>query len=100
MASTTAAAFDVFMDARGMITFYLFIMEEAAQTLGMAAYLAHKDEDPIGAQAYAQYNLDNIITPAKAFCGTIGIAAYPMNDAFAAYFDAADRTMQFYLAGA
>lgn len=100
MASGAAAAFDVFMDARGMVTFYMFIMEEASQCLGMAAYLAHKDEDPLGAQAYAQYNRDNIITQAKAFCGTIGITAYPMNEAFGAYFDAQDRAMQFYLDGA
>lgn len=96
MASTAAAAFDVFMDARGMVTFYMFIMEEASQTIGIAAYLAHKAGNAAAVASLKATALDEIITPAKEFTATVGLVAFPMNQAFAAYFSAAEKVMEFY----
>lgn len=96
MASGAAAAFDVFMNARGMIVFYMFIMEEAAQTGGMAAYLAYKDGNGGEAAAHANWVMANIITPGRAFAQTVGVAGYPMNDAFISYFNASERAMTYY----
>jgi hypothetical protein len=90
------AAFDIFNDIRGMIIFYLFIMEEAAQTIGMASYLAYKDGFAAESQEHASWGLNEVIGPARAFCSGIGIAAYPMNDAFNVFFDASERALTFY----
>lgn len=96
MASITAAAFDAFLNARGMIIFYMFILEEAAQTGGMAAYLAYKDGNGAEAAAHAQWVKDNVITDGRAFAQSVGIAGAPMNDAFITFFNASERAMTYY----
>jgi hypothetical protein len=91
-----AAAFDVFNDIRGMVIFYLFILEEAAQTAGMACYMCYKDNRTTQAAEHAQWIKDNITTNGRTFAQTIGLVAYPMNDAFITYFDAADKANDYY----
>lgn len=90
------AAFEIFNDVRGMVIFYMFILEEAAQTAGMAAYLAYRDGHGDEAAETANWNLTNIITPGRQFCDTLGLVGYPMNDAFKAYFDASEKSMIYY----
>lgn len=97
MPSTAAAAFDVFQDARGMVIFYMFILEEAAQTLSLGAYMANRDNDKTTCQQLAQFNKDNVLAYGKDFASTIGIIGYPMNEAFSAFFDATDKVMDYYL---
>ena len=96
MASIGAAAFDAFMNARGMVVFYMFILEEAAQTAGMAAYLAYKDGNGSEAAAHAQWVKDNVITDGRAFAQTVGLVGAPMNDAFITFFNASERAMNYY----
>lgn len=96
MGLPTSEAFGIFNDVRGMVIFYMFIMEEAAQTAGMAAYLAYKDKFQSEAAAHANWNLSNVINPGKSFCGGVGVVGYPMNEAFSTFFDASARAMNYY----
>lgn len=91
-----AAAFEIFNDIRGMVIFYMFIMEEAAQTAGMAAYCAYRDKRQSQAAAAADWTVQNVITPGRAFSLSVGLVGYPMNEAFATFFDASERAMNYY----
>lgn len=90
-------AFDVFQDIRGMIIFYLFIMEESIQSAGMAAYMLRKQGNITESKIVAVWCDTNLITDAMAFNQSIGVAAWPMNEAFRCFFDAARKNMQAYL---
>lgn len=96
MAIPLREAFDIFNDVRGMITFYLFIMEEAVQTGAMAAYLARKEGNIELSKTYASWVDENLITTAINFNTTVGIVAYPMNEAFKSFYDAARQSIQYY----
>lgn len=90
-------ALDIIEDVRGSIAMYMFIIEEAVQTAGMAAYLYNKAEQKQKAKETAQWILDNLIYPAQDFTETYGYLAYPLNMAYDAFFKAAEQTMQMYL---
>ena len=91
-------AFDVFMNVRETIAFYMFIVEEAIQTAGMAAYMLKKADKIAEAKQQAQWTIDNLINPLLEFCDSPAAAmAYPMNLAYKAFAEAAKKTMEAYL---
>jgi len=90
-------ALDLIEDVRGSIAMYMFIIEEAVQTAGMAAYMYHKAGLNQKAKEQAQWVLDNLIYPALDFVETYGYLAYPLNMAYDAFFKAAEQTMNAYL---
>jgi len=90
-------ALDVIQDVRGSIAMYLFIIEEAIQTLGMAVYLLYKDNRFQEARETAQYMLDNVINPAIDFNNTYGSVAYPLNLAYDTFYKNSKKNMETYL---
>ena len=91
-------ALDIIQDVRGTLAMYLFIIEESIQTLGMAIYQAKKSNRTDLVRELAQYTLDNVITPAIAFCNTYGMATYPLNQAYWIFYDSSKKLMETYLA--
>lgn len=90
-------AMDTVSDVRSYVAMFMFINEEAAQTLGMACYMLQKTEQWSKLIETAQYALDNLINPAIDFCATYGYVAIPLNMAYTSFFDAAKRSMQTYI---
>lgn len=96
MAIPAKAAFDVFMDIRGTVVFYLFILEESIQTAMMGCYLARKEGEISRSQILAIELKQGLIADAKAFNQSIGTVAYPMNEAFGAFFEQSEKMCTFY----
>jgi len=89
--------FDVFMNVRETIAFYMFIIEESIQAMGMACYLLKKyglDQD---AKEYASWTKSNLIEGLKQFADGVGQVAYPMNLAYKAFAEATEKVMDAYL---
>jgi len=90
-------ALDVVQDVRGSIAMYLFILEEAIQTVGMSVYLMHKANMDEEVRSQAKWILDEIINPAIEFNNTYGMLAYPLNQAYSTFYESAKRNMETYL---
>jgi len=90
-------ALDVIQDVRGTLGMYLFIIEEAIQTVGMACYLNWKEGNYSKVLEIANYVLDEIINPAIDFNNTYGWAAVPLNLAYGVFYKAAKTTMENYI---
>ena len=90
-------AFDVFVNVRETIAFYMFIIEESIQAMGMACYLLKKyglDQD---AKEYAEWTKNNLIQGLKDFANGAGVIAYPMNQAYLMFAESAEKVMDAYL---
>ena len=85
-------------DVRGTLGMYLFIIEEAIQTVGMACWTLYKDNRFAEVQELAQWIIDDIIDPAIEFNNTYGMATYPLNQAYAVFYTSARKNMETYLA--
>ena len=90
-------ALDIIEDVRGSIAMYLFIIEEAIQTAGMACYLLYRMKKYDECKNTAQWVIDNLIDPALEFVNTYGYAAYPLNMAYETFYKSARKTMETYL---
>jgi hypothetical protein len=90
-------ALDMVSDVRSFVAMFMFINEEAVQTVGMACYMLQKTEQWAGVIETAQYALDNLINPAIDFCAMYGYVAVPLNMAYDAFFKAAQKSMQTYI---
>jgi len=90
-------AVDVIEDVRGSIAMFMFIIEEAIQSVGMACYLLRKANRVEECRNVAQWAIDNLINPALEFCKTYGYAAYPLNMAYESFYNAAKKTFETYL---
>ena len=91
-------AFEVFMNIRETIAFYMFIVEESIQAVGMACYLSAKYQDYSRAKELATWAINELIDPLKEFAESpAGILAYPMNEAYKAFAEASKKTMETYL---
>jgi len=90
-------AFDVFVNVRETIAFYMFIIEESIQAMGMACYLLKKfglDQD---AKEYASWTKSNLIQGLKEFAQGVGVIAYPMNEAYKLFAESTEKVMDAYL---
>jgi len=90
-------ALDIIEDVRGSIAMYMFIIEEAIQSVGMAAYLSYRANQIDKAKEIAQWSLDELILPAQDFADTWGYPAYPLNESYKMFYLAAEKTMRTYL---
>jgi len=90
-------ALDVIEDVRGSIAMFLFIIEEAIQTAGMACYILMRLKKYDELRDQAQWAIDNLINPALDFVQNYGFAAYPLNLAYESFYKAAKRTFETYL---
>lgn len=90
-------ALDVIEDVRGSIAMYLFIIEEAIQSMGMACYLNYREKNWSALLETANYALENLIKPALDFVSTYGHVAYPLNISYQAFYEATKKQMQNYI---
>lgn len=91
-------AFDVFQNVRETIAFYMFIVEEAIQSAGMAAYISYKAGNTQRAKEIAQFMISELIDPLREFAESpAGYAAYPANLAYSAFAKSARKVAETYL---
>jgi len=88
---------DVIQDVRGSVGMYLFIIEEAIQTLGMAMYLLYKAQKYDDVRTLGEWILNEVINPAIDFNNTYGVVAYPLNQCYDVFYKAAKKNIQTYL---
>jgi len=94
---TWTIALDVIEDVRGSVGMYLFIIEESIQTLGMACYLLAKEQRWNDLLDLANWIIANVINPAIDFCNNYGAIAYPLNQAYATFYNASKINMENYI---
>ena len=88
---------DIIQDVRGSVAMYMFIIEEAIQTIGMACYQAKQAKDYDLMRELARYAIDNLVNPAIEFVDIYGVLAYPLNMAYKEFYLAAKKTFETYL---
>lgn len=76
----------------------MFILEEAIQSGLMACYLCYQAGDYTKMREIANYVQSELIDELLDFAnGPAGILAYPMNDAYVRFGQAAQKTVNIYL---
>lgn len=90
-------AFKQFMNVRETVAFYMFIIEESIQAVGMACYLYKKYGLNNKAKETAQWCINELIDPLLDFSSSIGVLAYPLNLAYSAFAEATRKVMEMYL---
>jgi len=84
--------FDVFMDVRGAVAMFMFIIEEAIQTAGMASWIFYKEGMIDEMKENELWIKDNLATPLKEFAESpSGYIAYPLNEAYKQFAEATIR---------
>ena len=88
---------EVFSDVRGAVGMFMFILEEAIQTAGMATWILYKNEDIEGAKQNEEWIKNNLAIPLKQFAESpSGYLAYPLNIAYKAFAEAAIRKAELF----
>ena len=82
----------------GTVGMFMFILQEASQSVGMSCFLASRHGRPDIARRNAEYAIREICDPAIAFCDTFGVAAYPLHMAYREFFIAAKKNFETYIA--
>ena len=98
MPAKWTVALDVVQDVRGSVAMFMFIIEEAIQTAGMACYVLYKSQKWQELKNAAQQTIDNLIIPGLDFANTYGAAAIPLNTAYLAFYNQSLTTFQTYIA--
>jgi len=78
------------------IGFYQMILMEAGKSLNMALYIAYKAQDKDLLSELIDYTENELIVPALAFIDEWGKLAYPLNQAYDAYFSALKKSCETY----
>jgi len=94
--SIAKSAFDVFEDVRGTCSFYMFIIEEAIQTVNMGAYLLYKAGLYSELEELLNWEEANLVNPLKDFANGVGVISYPMNLAYSTFADATKKLIESY----
>lgn len=90
-------AFTVFINVREIVNFYMFITEEAIQTISLGVYQTYNAGNISRCQELINYNLNELIDPLIEFSdGPAGILAWPMGVAFAAFARSSRASMESY----
>jgi len=88
----TQEAFKIFMDIRGACGMFMFILEEAIQTAGMASWILWKEGKKDLAKENEQWIISNLAIPLRDFAsGPAGYLAYPLNLAYRMFAEATIR---------
>ena len=90
-------AFDAFEKIHSITAFYMFIIEEAIQTVSMAVYLSYKAGNTEKMKELAQWNLNELIKPLQEFADGVGYLGFPMNLAYRKFAEAAQKAMEYYI---
>lgn len=90
-------AFEQFTNVREAVAFYMFIIEESIQAVGMACYLYTKYGLNNKAKETAKWCINELIDPLLEFANSFGVLAYPMNLAYSAFAEATRKVMEMYL---
>jgi len=82
-------AFQIFMDVRGACGMFMFILEEAIQTAGMASWILYKEGKLQEAKENENWIEQMLAKPLKQFAeGPAGYLAYPLNLAYIKFAEA------------
>ena len=92
-----AIALDLIQDVRGSIAMFLFIIEEAIQTVGMSCYLLYKEEKWAECLEVATYIKNRIIEPSLEFVDSYGQVAYPLNISYKIFYESAMKNVETYI---
>lgn len=96
--SVLGSAFDIFSNARDMIVFYMFIIEEAIQSQTMTIYNQYRSGMHDQCEATCYYVLTDLINPLKEFANSpAGQLAYPMNVAFSLFCESSEKSVLTYI---
>lgn len=91
-------AFEIFEEVHSIVTFYQFILEEAAQGVGMSVWVAYQQEDYDRMKMLARQNKEEILIPLRDFSqGLASEVSFPMNTAFESFAKAQIKAMDYYL---
>jgi len=90
-------AFNAFEKVNSVVAFYMFIIEESIQTVGMGVYLSNKAGNMEKMKELAQWNKTELIKPLKDFCDGVGYLGVPMNFAFKKFAEASEKAMDYYI---
>jgi len=83
---------EVFTDLRGAVGMFMFILEEAIQTAGMATWIFYKEGMLDDAKENEQWIKNNLAIPLKEFAESpSGYLAYPLNEAYKTFAEVAIR---------
>lgn len=85
-------AVDLLKEVYGTLQMYVFIQEEACQTLGMSLWLSYQAKDREAVDEIADYGLAEIIRPALGWLHTYGKLIFPNNESYAEFFLAAEKS--------
>ena len=95
------AKFKIVLDkiewVHGTVGMFMFILQESAQTLGMACFMSKRHGRPDIARELAGYAIREVCDPAIDFCDDFGWAAYPLHIAYREFFLAARKNFETYL---
>jgi len=92
-----SSAFNAFEKVNSVVAFYMFIIEEAIQTVSMAVYLSHKAGNTEKMKELAQWNKTELIDQLKDFSDDVGYLGFPMNLAFKKFAEASEKAMDYYI---
>ena len=92
-----SSAFDAFEKINSVVAFYMFIIEEAIQTVSMAVYLSQKAGNTEKMKELAQWNKTELIIPLKDFSDDVGYLGFPMNLAYKKFAEASEKAMNYYI---
>lgn len=87
-------AIDLLKEVYGSLQMFVFILEEATQSMGMAVYLSYKAEDYAECAELAQYALDEIIRPSLGWLANYHEVVWPTGIAYAEFFLASEKSME------
>jgi len=87
-------AVDLLEEAYGTLQMFIFILEEAQQSLGMAVYLSYQAGDMFECKELAQYAITEIIDPALDWIDTYGYVIIPTNMSYTEFFLASKKSME------
>lgn len=87
-------ALDVVKDVRSSIAMFLFIIEESMQSIGMANWIAFKDEDFETVLNNVAWSRENLLEPALDFVKNFGAPAFPLNIAYETFYKTFDENLK------
>lgn len=97
LGSIAGTAFDVFENVHSIVTFYMFIIEESIQTVGMACWMARQAGDYAAIHELAHWAKTELCDELGHFANNAGFAAYPMNVAFDKFAEASKKNFDYLL---
>lgn len=91
-------AVELLEEVYGTLQMFVFILEEAQQTLGMSIYLSYQAGEYEEAKELAEYALSDLINPALDWIDTYGALIVPTNMSYKEFFLAAKMSMERFIA--